>query len=95
MKRKIEGSEYSDTDLTYFVCSHLQPILRFLDENGAKYDKGQKLQQDKGGAHSFKLRSKIDFHLVEKAFEIPHFIELSPEYKSIICRRCWCDIEGK
>lgn len=94
MKQKIEGSEYADTELTYSVCSHLQPILDCLEKNGAEFDKRKKLYTDKGGAHSLKLDSKIDFGLIETNFEIPCFIELSSDYKSVICRRCWCDIEG-
>lgn len=95
MKIKISGSEYSDTNLEGSVCSHLEPILNKLEEHGAKWDKSQKLKTDKGGAYTLKLKTPIDFNLIEDTFEIPHFIEISKEFNSIICRRCWCDIEGK
>lgn len=95
MKIQINGSEFADTDLKYNVCSHLKKILELLEKNGATWDKNQPLCTDKGGAHSLKLKGKINFKLVHDTFEIPSFIEIAPEYKSIICRRCWCDIEGK
>lgn len=95
MKIQISGSEFSDTDLKHDVCSHLRQILKVLEENGATWDKTKPLTTDKGGARSLKLKGKINFKLISDTFELPSFIELSPEYKSIICRRCWCDIEGK
>lgn len=93
-KIKITGSEYSDTDLEKKVCSHLLPILEFLEAEGATWDKNAKLYTDKGGAHTLKINMKINFNKVAENFEIPSFIELSEEYHSIICRKCWCDIEG-
>lgn len=95
MKRKISGSQFSDTNLEYSVCSHLQPILDFLKDHGAVLNEGEKLFTDKGGAHTLKLKSKIDFNALENSFDLPEFIELSRQYNSIICRKCWCDIEGK
>lgn len=95
MKTEIGGSEFADTDLQYNVCSHLTEILDVLKADGATWDKTKPLATDKGGAHSLKLNEKINFRLISKIFEIPSYVELSPEYKSIICRRCWCDIEGK
>jgi len=94
MKKKIIGSEYADENLENSVCSHLQPILDLLKENGAILTNGMRLYTDKGGAHTLKLKSKINFNLLRSEFELPNFVELSEEYKSIICRRCWCDIEG-
>ncbi len=95
MKRQIIGSEFADTNIEHNVCSHLKEILDVLESHGATWDKTKPLSTDKGGAHSLKLNGKLDFRLISKMFEIPSYIELSPEYKSIICRRCWCDIEGK
>lgn len=95
MKRKIVGSEFADTDLKYNICSHLKEILEVLESNGAKWDKTKPLVTDKGGAHTLKLNNKLDLQLIAHTFEIPSHIELSNEYKSVICRRCWCDIEGK
>ena len=95
MKRQIKGSDFADTNLEYHVCSHLKEILDVLEKNGASWDKTKPLYTDKGGAHSLKLNGKLDFKLISKIFDVPNYIELSVEYKSIICRRCCCDIEGK
>lgn len=94
MKKKIIGSEYSDTNLNQSVCSHLQPILDVLKKNGALIADDGKMHIDKGGAYTLKLKSKINFSLLRKEFDFPDFIELSEEHGSVICRRCWCDIEG-
>lgn len=95
MKKIIYGSEHADIDLEYDVCSHLKPILLFLEKKCRIVKKNKKLFTDKGGAHTLKIKGKIDMDLINSEFEIPEFIELSTEYHSIICRRCWCDIEGE
>lgn len=90
-KRHIEGSEYSDTNLEYSVCSHLQSILEVLEEHGNTFDHSAPLDKSRGG--STRLVSKpIDFELIERTFEIPEFIEFNNPHRAVICRRCWCDI---
>jgi hypothetical protein len=75
-KVQIKGSEYSDTDLKYSVCSHLQPILQLLQQHGNTFNATQPLDERWGGAT--RLVSKpIDFELIESEFEIPSFIELN------------------
>lgn len=93
-KIKIEGSEFSDTNLELNVCSHLEPFLSYFETKGAKWEKQKPLLTDRGGAHTLKIKHKIDFDAVRRDFEIPRFIDLAEEYKSIVCRKCWCDIEG-
>lgn len=95
MKIRINGSESADTDLEYNVCSHLREILGVLEMEGISWDKAKPLATDKDGGHSLKLNGKINFQLISERFEVPGYIELLPKYKSVICRRCWCDIEGK
>ncbi len=94
-KITIRGSEYADEELTVGVCSHLEQVLQYL--TGNKFEKyiNQASFTDKGGAHTLKINKVINFRDIENKFEIPHYIELSEKYKSIICRKCWCDIEGK
>lgn len=94
-KIKIKGSEFSDTDLKFSVCSHLLPILDYLVKNGNSWDKGNELFTDKGGTRTLFVHKTIDYSKIEKIFEIPPFIEVNREYKSIICRRCWCDISER
>ena len=93
MKKRIIVSEYSNKNLNQSLCSHLQPVLDVLRENGALIADNGKMHADKGGAYTLKLKSKINFNLLRKEFDLPEFIELSEEYGSVICRRCWCDIE--
>ena len=92
-KRLIEGSEFADTNLDYSVCSHLQPILELLSRDGNSFDDSSPLDKRRGG--STRLVAKpIDFELIERYFEIPKFIELNRAVRSVICRKCWCDIAG-
>lgn len=91
-KMKIEGSAFSDTDLKNKVCSHLQPILDALIENGNSFDQASPMQTDKGGGWTRIMSRPIDFHLVEEKFDIPKFIELHKNTGTIFCSRCWCDI---
>jgi hypothetical protein len=90
----ITGSEFADTDLSHSVCSHLQPLLDYFESKGARWDKGAALYTDRGGAHTLKIKFKIDFDDVRRNFEIPRFIDIAEEHNSIVCRKCWCDIEG-
>ncbi len=92
-KREITGSEFSDTNLEYQVCSHLRPILDLLASHGNSYDPSAPLYTDKGGGHTGSVTSHpIDFELIERTFEIPSFIELNRRLRSVVCRRCWCAI---
>src|SRR4051812_37589832 len=90
-KQQIQGSEFADTDLEYSVCSHLQPILKLLTENGNGYDSSKPLDRSRGGSTCL-LSKPIAFNLIEDHFEIPTFIELRKPDQSVVCRRCWCDL---
>lgn len=95
-KIKIQGSEYLDSNLEFSVCSHLQPILEFLEKNGISYDHTVRLYLDKGAGAIRYVRGAIDFDLLESTFEIPAFLDFFRKGKTVFCRRCWCSIvEGK
>lgn len=91
IKRSIEGSEFADTNLDYSVCSHLQPILELLSQHGNRFDNSGPLDKSRGGSTRL-VSQPIDFELVEESFEIPKFIELNRPARTVICRKCWCDI---
>lgn len=91
-KIEINGSEFSDTNLEYSVCSHLQPILERLERNGNGYAHGSPMRTDKGGGATRVVDKQIDFDLVDTIFEIPTFIKVSRDEKAILCTRCWCAI---
>jgi hypothetical protein len=93
-KIKIQGSVYSDTDLTDDVCSHLKPVLEFLVSKGNTYAKGP-LETSKDGGRTRHMSGPIDFDAVEQWFDVPSFIKLAREHHGILCTRCWCDIVGK
>jgi hypothetical protein len=90
-KTLIQGSEFSDTNLEYSVCSHLQPILELLSQHGNTFDDSNPLAKTRGGATRL-VAKPIDFGLIEGNFEIPKFIELNRLGRAVICRKCWCDI---
>lgn len=91
-KLKIVGSEFSDMNLKLSVCSHLKPILEFLERNGNSYDHNTPNFTDKGGGATRFIRESIDFDHLEKVFEIPSFIKLNRDEKAVVCTRCWCVI---
>ncbi|MEW4366633.1 hypothetical protein [Aliikangiella maris] len=94
-KIKIIGSEFFDTNLEYRVCSHLTPILDYLTKDLPDFDKNQKLISDRGCALTLKINFTIDLEELKQIFELPQFIVLSKECNAVVCRKCWCDIEGK
>jgi hypothetical protein len=74
-KRPIKGSEFSDTNLEYLVCSHLQrcwncggnlEILLIIQNGSIKLEAGPRAL----------VRNPIDFHLIEPRIQTPKFIEL-------------------
>ena len=91
-KITIQGSKYSDTDLSSSVCSHLEPILDFLEKNGSQYDHVTPMETDKGGGATRRVKGSINFDLIENVFDIPEFIKLNRKEKALFCTRCWCDI---
>lgn len=90
-KEKIAGSVYSDVNLSNDVCSHLKPILDFLEKIGNSYVKGPLAIGRDGGRTRF-VQKPIDFDSIEIRFEIPEFIKLARNHRGILCSRCWCDI---
>ena len=92
-KAQIKGSEFSDTNLEYQVCSHLKPIQDLLTENGNSFSHPSRLIKERDGASIKLLPKPIDFDLVEQSFEIPSFITLGIENNAILCERCWCEIK--
>jgi hypothetical protein len=91
-KIKIVGSQFSDTELTTDVCSHLRPILEFLEKRGNSYAHGTSMKTSRDGGATRLVSGTIDFDAIEAAFELPYDLELARQYRAIICRRCWCDI---
>lgn len=91
-KITIQGSKYSDTELSSSVCSHLEPILDLLEKNGSRYDHATPMETDKGGGSTRRIKGVINFDLIENVFDIPKFIKLNRKEKSVFCARCWCDI---
>lgn len=91
-KIKIEGSLFSDTNLESSVCTHLQPILAYLEKNGVGYDHATPMFTDKGGGWTRFVEGTIHFDQLESIFEIPSFMKFNRREKAIVCTRCWCDI---
>jgi hypothetical protein len=91
-KLSIVGSEFSDTDLEFQVCSHLLPILELLEASGNKYNHSDPLSRDKYSESKRVVEGPIDFHLISETFEIPPFLSLSPTKSTVFCQRCWCSI---
>ena len=94
-KVRIVGSQFSDTDLTFDVCSHLRPILQVLEEHGNKYDYSAPLYRDKYSEAKRVMERSIDFDLIEDTFLIPHFISLSRRNGAVLCQMCWCSLVEK
>ncbi|HXT00501.1 MAG TPA: hypothetical protein VN915_07480 [Elusimicrobiota bacterium] len=95
-KIQIKGSEFVDPNLEFSVCSHLQPILEFLEKHGISYDHAVRLYLDKGAGAIRYVKGAIDFDLLESTFEIPAFLDVFRKNKTVFCRRCWCSIvEGR
>jgi hypothetical protein len=94
-KVRIIGSQFSDTDLTFDVCSHLRPILQVLEEHGNKYDHSESLYRDKYSEAKRVMECPLDFDLIEGTFMIPHFISSSRANGAILCQMCWCSIVEK
>lgn len=93
---RIQGSEFVDSDLEFSVCSHLQPILEFLETNGNSYDHSAPMYADKGNGPTRFIKGAINFDLLESTFEFPAFIKINPKEKVVFCNRCWCNIvEGR
>lgn len=91
-KIKIQGSEFLDTNLEFSVCSHLQPILEFIEKHGSNYDHAAPMYSDKGSGAIRFIAGAIKFDLLERTFEFPAFVELNKKEKTIFCSRCWCGI---
>jgi hypothetical protein len=94
-KVRIVGSEFSDVDLTFDVCSHLRPILQVLEDHGNKYDHSKPLYRDKYSEAKRVMDRPIDFDLIENTFIVPHFVLLSRPKAVILCQMCWCSIVEK
>jgi hypothetical protein len=94
-KERIPGSQFSDTELTLDVCSHLRPILRVLEEHGNKYDPSEPLYRDKYSEAKRVMDYPLNFDLIENTFAIPDFISLSRAKRTILCQVCWCSIVEK
>ena len=94
-KLLIAGSEFSDTDLAFRVCSHLEPILEVLESSGNSYNHYDPLYRDKYSESKLILDRPINFDLIEQTFVIPPFIVLSRSKALVFCKRCWCSIVEK
>ena len=94
-KKAIAGSEFSDTDLEYGVCSHLQPILDVLEKHGNTYDHFAPLYRDKYSESKKAVNKAIDFDLIERTFEIPRYMTLGRTDRIVLCQTCWCSIVEK
>ncbi|TEW50225.1 hypothetical protein [Psychromonas algicola] len=76
------------------VCSHLQPILKVLEEHGNQRDAVNNIINDRSDGNIMLVEKDIDFELVGDIFEVPSYIILQ-ESRGIMCSKCWCAIEKK
>lgn len=94
MKQTIQESPYK-TATKDNVCTHLQPILKVLEDNGNVVDRKTGIICDKGDGNILLVEESIDFELIRKSFEIPSFIVLEDDKNRVFCSKCWCSIEKK
>ncbi len=94
-KLRIGGSQFAETDLQYDVCSHLLAILQLLELHGNSCERSIPLYRDKYSEHQRAVNKPIDFDLIEETFEIPSFISLNRERRTVLCQTCWCAIVEK
>ena len=77
------------------VCSHLEPIVDFLEKSGAKFDWVTGVIPDKAAGNILLSEGDIDFLLIENNFNIPEYIYLDRSRNLVFCKKCWCAIEKK
>lgn len=93
MKVKIIESPFKPATKTE-VCSHLQPILRKLEEHGNQRDAVNNIISDRSDGNIMLVEKDIDFELINSTFEVPNYIILR-KTRGIMCSKCWCAIEKK
>lgn len=77
---------------------HLIPLIEMLIEHGNKPVPSPKsnrwgLYVTRGG-WLCDLQKPIDFELVQRTFELPGSLKLSPEAGTIFCENSWIEIRG-
>lgn len=77
------------------VCSHLASIVDVLEKNGCKFDWSTGVIPDKAAGNILLADTDIDFELIEKSFNVPGYINISPSRNLVFCNKCWCAIERK
>ncbi|WP_444919799.1 hypothetical protein ACJJID_12715 [Microbulbifer sp. CnH-101-G] len=94
MKQKIKEKPYK-TATKFDVCTHLQPIVKVLEDNGNAADRLTGIICDKGDGNILLVENEIDFKLIENHFELPDFIVMNEQKSRIVCSKCWCSLEKK
>lgn len=77
------------------VCSHLVPIVNFLEKCGAEFDWAAGVIPDKAVGNILLSEDDIDFVLIEDNFNIPDYLFLDRFRNMIFCKKCWCVVEKK
>ena len=93
MKIQIIESPFKPASKTE-LCSHLQPILKTLEEYGNQRDTINNVINDRSDGNIMLVEDDIDIKLINSIFDIPEYIVLR-DSKSIMCSKCWCAIEKK
>lgn len=77
------------------VCSHLTPIVDFLENDGHKFDWDTGVIPDKAAGNILVAETDIDFKSIEDQFNVPDYLNLDRSRGVIFCNKCWCAIEEK